>query len=85
MGVYSRPPDQGEPGDKAFLLQIREPSHLQVLILMGDFSHPDICWESWLQEVQETPGVCRGQLPGLEFRQGNQRWGITGPGAHHCG
>ncbi|PKU41811.1 glycerol kinase [Limosa lapponica baueri] len=43
---YYRPPNQGEPIDKAFLLQLQEASHSQALILLGDFNHPDICWKS---------------------------------------
>ncbi|PKU45116.1 tbc1 domain family member 4-like [Limosa lapponica baueri] len=37
-----RLPDQGEPIDKAFLLQLQEASHLQALILLGNFKHFDI-------------------------------------------
>ena len=44
--MYYRPPDQEEPVDEAFLLQLQETAHLQVLILMGDFNHQDVCWES---------------------------------------
>ncbi|KAM6103455.1 uncharacterized protein LJ206_014212 [Theristicus caerulescens] len=46
VGVYCRPPDQGEPIDKDFFLQLQEASHSQALVLLGDFNHPDICWES---------------------------------------
>ena len=46
VGVCYRLPDQEEPVDEAFLLQLQEVSHLQVLVLMGDFNHPDICWDS---------------------------------------
>ena len=42
----SRPHDQGEPVDKAFLLQLQEVSCLQALVLIGDFNHADICWDS---------------------------------------
>jgi len=45
-GVYDQLPDQGEPTGEAFLLQLQEASHLQVLILLGDFNHPNICWKS---------------------------------------
>lgn len=31
-GVYCRAPDQGEPDDEAFLLQLQEALHLQALI-----------------------------------------------------
>ena len=32
--------------DKAFLLQLQEVSRSGALVLMGDFNHPDICWDS---------------------------------------
>ena len=43
VGVYYRPPDQGEPVDKAFLLQLQEVLHLQSHIQTKDFNHSDIC------------------------------------------
>ena len=45
-GVCYRRPDQEEAVDKAFLLQLQGVSHSQALVLMGDFNHPDICWDS---------------------------------------
>ncbi|GAB0206445.1 hypothetical protein GRJ2_003110100 [Grus japonensis] len=45
VGVYYRPPDQGEPIDKAFLLQLQEASCSQALILLGDFDH--LLMEKW--------------------------------------
>ena len=45
-GVCYRSPDQEETVDEAFLLQLQEVSHLQALVLMGTFNHPDICWDS---------------------------------------
>jgi len=59
--VYYNLSDQGEPVDKAFLLQLQEALHSQALILMGDFSNSDICWENsngWLQTIQKTPEAC---------------------------
>jgi len=46
VGVYYRPPDQGKPTDKAFFLQLQEALCSQSLVLLGDFSHPNICWKS---------------------------------------
>ena len=46
IGVCYRPPDQWEPVDKAFLLHLQEVLCLQALVLMRDFNHPDICWDS---------------------------------------
>ena len=45
-GVCYRPPDQEEAVDEAFLLQLQEVLSSQALVLMGDFNHPDICWDS---------------------------------------
>jgi len=39
-------PDQGEPINKAFLLQLQQALRLQALILLGDFNHPNISWKS---------------------------------------
>jgi len=41
-----RPPDQWEPVDEAFFLQLQQASHSQALILAGYFEHPHICWEN---------------------------------------
>jgi len=46
MGVYYRPPDQGEPADEAFLLQLQEALCSQSLVPLGYFNHPNICWKS---------------------------------------
>ncbi len=45
IGVYYRPPDQGEAVDEAFLLQMCEASCSRALVLGGHFNHPDICWK----------------------------------------
>ena len=58
--VYYRLPDHGEPVDEAFLLLPQEALHSQVLILNGDFDHPDFLLgkqNGRLQMIQETPGV----------------------------
>jgi len=44
--AYYRLPDQWEPADKAFLLQLQEASLSQSFILLGGFNHLDICWKS---------------------------------------
>ncbi|XP_065409830.1 uncharacterized protein LOC135972960 isoform X1 [Chrysemys picta bellii] len=46
VGVCYRPPDQGDEVDEAFFWQLAEVTRSQALVLMGDFNHPDICWES---------------------------------------
>lgn len=45
VGVYYKPPDQGEDVDKMFLLQLQNASCLQAVILLEDLNHPDICWK----------------------------------------
>lgn len=39
------PPDQEDQADEALYRQIEATSHLQALVLMGDFSHTYICWK----------------------------------------
>jgi len=46
MGVYDRPPDQGEPTDEVFFLQLQEALCSQAFVLLGDFNHPNICWKN---------------------------------------
>ena len=54
VGVYYRLPDQGEPVDEAFLLQLQEASRSQALILLGDFNHPDVCSESHMADSKQS-------------------------------
>jgi len=44
--VYYKPPDNGEPADEAFFLQLQEASRLQAFVLVRDLNHWDICWEN---------------------------------------
>jgi len=43
LGVCYRPPEQDERADEAFYRHIRESSRSKALVLMGDFSHSNIC------------------------------------------
>ena len=43
VGVYYRPPDQEEEVDETFYKQLEVASQSQALVLLGDFSYPDIC------------------------------------------
>lgn len=52
--VYYRLPDQGEPVEEAFLLQLQGVSRLQSLILMGSFNHPDIYSESNMVSFRQS-------------------------------
>ena len=45
MGVYHRSPDQAEEVSEAFYRQLKVASRSEALVLVGDFNHPDICWE----------------------------------------
>jgi len=45
VGVYYRPPDQEEEVDEDFYRHLNAASQSQALVVMGDFNHPDICWE----------------------------------------
>lgn len=44
VGLYYRPPDQENSVDEAFLHQLQEVSHSQVLLLVA-FNHPDTSWQ----------------------------------------
>jgi len=46
VGVYYRPPNQEEPTDEAFLLQLQDAPRSQAFIPLGDFKPPNICWKS---------------------------------------
>src|SRR5699024_11146480 len=45
-GVCYRTSDQEEAVDAACLLQLQEVLRLRALVLMRDFNHPDIFWDS---------------------------------------
>lgn len=64
IGVYYRPPDQGEDVGEVFLLQLQETSCSQALILLGEFNHPDICWKS-------DPASCKQYRRLLECTEDN--------------
>ncbi|KAJ7424170.1 hypothetical protein BTVI_07462 [Pitangus sulphuratus] len=40
-----RPPNQDDDGDELFYKQLADVSKSPVLVLVGDFKLPDICWE----------------------------------------
>ena len=44
VGVCYKPPDQEEPADETLYRQTGAASHSQALVLMGNFTHCDICW-----------------------------------------
>ncbi|GAB0187348.1 hypothetical protein GRJ2_001200100 [Grus japonensis] len=44
VGVCYRPPDQEDGVNEALYRQTGAASCSQVLVLMGDFNHPNICW-----------------------------------------
>jgi len=52
-GSY-RPPEQSEPVNEAFYLQLQEVSTSQVLVLLGDFNHPDICWKNSTESSRQS-------------------------------
>ena len=45
MGVYYRPPNQGEELDQEFLGQLTEVVKAKDVVVMGDLNFLDICWE----------------------------------------
>ena len=54
IGIYYRPPDQVEPVDGAFFLQLQEALRSQMFIPLGDFSHPDICCKSSMANCKQS-------------------------------
>ncbi|PKU43387.1 rna-directed dna polymerase from mobile element jockey-like [Limosa lapponica baueri] len=49
-----RMPDPGRPIDEDFLFQLQEASHSQAIFLLGDFSHPNICWKSSMASCRKS-------------------------------
>ncbi|PKU44762.1 glycerol kinase [Limosa lapponica baueri] len=45
--MVAPPPDQDGEADEASYSQLKAASQSQALVLMGDFNHPDICWEGY--------------------------------------
>lgn len=45
MGACYRPPNQDEKTDKVFYEHLAEVVRSPALVLMGDFSFPDVCWK----------------------------------------
>ena len=54
VGVFYWSPGQGELVDEAFLLQLQEVLSLQALVLMGNFTHQDICWDSGMVDGRQS-------------------------------
>lgn len=86
VGVYYRPPDQGKPVDKA-LLQLQESLFSHVLILLGDFNHPDVHWEKNTagRKQSRRPLECIKDKFLVQVLTINHRRSVTGPPAHQCG
>ena len=56
--------------DEAFLLQRQEVSCLRALLLMEDFNHPDICWDSGMVGGRQSRRF-------LESVQDNSPWDVV--------
>ena len=54
VGVCYRPPNQDEEADKIFYKQLREVSQSLALVLMRDFSLPDVCWQYSTAERKQS-------------------------------
>lgn len=54
VGVYYRPPDRAEEADEAFYRQLRAPSQLQALVVVGDFHFPDVCCKDYLARQPQS-------------------------------
>lgn len=53
-GFYYRSLNQGEDVNKESFLQLQEASCSQILILLGDFNHPDFCWKSRTENCKQS-------------------------------
>ncbi|RMC22461.1 hypothetical protein DUI87_00775 [Hirundo rustica rustica] len=78
--VYCWPPDQEEPIDETFLIQLWEALHFQARVLLEDFNHLHVFQESSMVSCQETPGMHGGKLPDPSNTESYQR-GFSG---HQC-
>jgi len=56
VGVCCTPPDQEEAVEEAFYKQLEVGPHLQVLVLMGDFNYPNICWRNNTARHKQSRG-----------------------------
>ncbi|RMC15084.1 hypothetical protein DUI87_07264 [Hirundo rustica rustica] len=54
LGVCYRPPNQEEEVDNLFYKQLENVSGSSALVLVGDFSLPDICWEHNTAEKRQS-------------------------------
>ncbi|KAK4818426.1 hypothetical protein QYF61_012960, partial [Mycteria americana] len=54
LGVCYRPPNQDEDADEAFYKQLAGVSQSLVLVLMGDFNLPDVCWKYNIAERKQS-------------------------------
>ncbi|PKU41300.1 hypothetical protein llap_8389 [Limosa lapponica baueri] len=54
VGVYYRPPNQDIEIDEIFYQQLAELSQSLVLVLMGDFNFPIICWKYDTAEREQS-------------------------------
>ncbi|KAJ7427992.1 hypothetical protein WISP_02289 [Willisornis vidua] len=54
VGVWHKPPNQNDEGHELFYKQLADVSRLVVLVLMGDFNLPDICWELNTAEKRQS-------------------------------
>lgn len=64
VSIHYGLPEQGEPIDEAFLLQCQEAFCSQALVLLGDFSYPNMCWK-------RSTVSCRQSRALLEFMEDN--------------
>ncbi|GAB0206658.1 hypothetical protein GRJ2_003131400 [Grus japonensis] len=54
VGVCYRPPNQDEEADDILYRQLGEVSRSPVLVLMGDFNLPDVCWKYNIAERKQS-------------------------------
>ena len=69
VGVYYRPPNQGEKLDQEFLSQLTEVVKSKDVVIMGDLNFLDICWE---EQSARSDRSCRflARVQDLHLTQG---------------
>lgn len=56
VGVCYKPPHQEDGVDEILYRQLAAASHLQTLVLIGDFNHRGICWRDNMSGHEQFQG-----------------------------
>lgn len=83
-GSHRQAADPEESVDEAFLVWLQGTSSSPPLILMGGYSHPDICWQSNTASCKQSSTLleCAKDNFGSRYWPDQPRRSVAGPGAH---